>query len=225
MKNLNLKKMFVPGVYLIAVFSVIACIAITVVSINKYLEDKKDFNYSVNGLIDDNAVPVQGEDKKDNNVNSDNKNPEESKIIRPYKSDSVTIGRYFYDFEAEAKNQESSIIFYENTYMQNSGVDYISEKTFDVVSVLDGKVVSVETDEVLGNIIKIEHDKELVSVYQGVDKVTLKKGDTVNQGQVVGTSGTSAINSNYTTSLHFEVYYKGSLMDPENFYSLNLKEL
>lgn len=223
MKNLNIKKMFVPGVYLVAVFSVIACITITVLGINKYLDEKKDFNYSVNGLIDENVVPVQGEDKKDNNENT--KNPEVASIIRPYKADSVKIGRYFYDFEAEAKNQESSIIFYENTYMQNSGVDYISENVFDVISVLDGKVISVETDEVLGNIVKIEHDKELISVYQGIDKVALKKGDSVNQGQVVGTSGTSLINSNYTTSLHFEVYYKGTLMDPENFYSLNLKEL
>lgn len=221
MKNLKLKKMFVPGVYLVAVVSVIACIVLTITSINKYLTETRDFTYSVNGLIDENSIPVQGEE----NNNNDNKPTDNTKIIRPYKSDAVTIGRYFYDFEAEAKNQENAIIFYENTYMQNSGVDYIGEEAFEVVSVLDGKVVSVETDEVLGNIVKIEHEKEFVTVYQGIEKSTLKVGDAVTQGQVIGSSGTSKVNSNYKTSLHFEVYHKGTLMDPENFYSINLNDL
>ena len=109
--------------------------------------------------------------------------------------------------------------------MQNSGVDYVSEKAFDVVSVLSGKVVSVDVDETLGNIVKIEHDKGIITTYQGIDNVALKVGDNVTQGTVVGTSGKSLVNSNYTTSLHFEVSYKGELVDPENFYSLNIDEL
>lgn len=221
MKNLNVKKLFVPGVYLIAVISVIACIWLTISSISKYLSEKRDFTYSVNGLIDEDAVPVQGEENKNPNGDTNNK----LGIIKPYKDESVTIGRYFYDFEDEEKNQENAIIYYENTYMQNSGVDYISETPFDVLSVMNGKILSVETDEVLGNIVKIEHEKDFITVYQGIEKTELKVGDTVNQGQVIGKSGTSKVNSNYKTSLHFEVYYKGSLMDPENFYSLKLDEL
>lgn len=46
--------------------------------------------------------------------------------------------------------------------MQNSGVDYVSDEVFDVISVLAGKVISVDTDEILGNIVKIEHDKILL---------------------------------------------------------------
>ena len=221
MKNLNVKKMFVPGVYLVAVISVIACVFITISSISKYMSEKRDFTYTVNGLIDEDSVPVQGEDKEDDKDNSN----AITQIIKPYKAEDVTVGRYFYDFEDEAKNQESAIIFYENTYMQNSGVDYISENVFDVLSVLNGKVLSVEKDEVLGNIVKIEHEKNFVTVYQGIDVNEIKVGDTVTQGQVIGKSGTSKVNSNYTTSLHFEVYHKGTLMDPENFYTLKLNEL
>ena len=109
--------------------------------------------------------------------------------------------------------------------MQNSGVDYISETAFDVVSVLDGEVISIETDPTLGNIVKIKHDKNIITVYQGIDNVSLKEGDLINQGTIIGTSGTSKINTNYTTSLHFEVYYNGELIDPENFYSLNIEDL
>ena len=109
--------------------------------------------------------------------------------------------------------------------MQNSGVDYISDQVFDILSVLDGKVISVLKDETLGNIVKIEHDKEIVSVYQGIDEVSVKEGDLVTQGNIIGKSGTSKVNSNFTTSLHFEVYYKGTLMDPESFYTLKLEDL
>lgn len=109
--------------------------------------------------------------------------------------------------------------------MQNSGVDYVSDEVFDVISVLAGKVISVDTDEVLGNIVKIEHDKNIITTYQGIDKVALKVGDVVSQGTIVGVSGKSLVNSNYTTSLHFEVNYKGELIDPEKFYSLNVNEL
>ncbi len=217
MKKASLKKLFIPSLYLVAVLSVIGCISITISGISKYLDEKKDFNYSVNGLIDENVQKVQGEETN---------NPSEvSSIIRPYKSDTVKVGRYFYDFEGESKNQENAIIYYQNTYMQNSGVDYISDNSFDVISVLDGKVKSVETDDTLGTIVKVEHEKDIFTIYQGVDKVTVKEGDNITQGQVIAVSGTSLINSNFKTSLHFEVYYKGSLIDPENFYTLNLNDL
>lgn len=211
----SVKKIFVPTIYLIAILSVVGCILLTIMSINKYLTESEKFDYSINGLIDNEVKPVQGEDNTKNNV----------KIIKPFRNEKVTIGRGFYDFEGEQTNQEKSIIFYENTYMQNSGVDYVSDEEFDVISVLAGKVISVDTDEVLGNIVKIEHDKNIITTYQGIDKVALKVGDVVSQGTIVGVSGKSLVNSNYTTSLHFEVNYKGELIDPEKFYSLNVNEL
>lgn len=211
----SVKKIFVPTIYLMAILSVVGCILLTIMSINKYLTESEKFDYSINGLIDNEVIPVQGEDNTKNDV----------KVIKPFRNEKVTIGRGFYDFEGEQTNQEKSIIFYENTYMQNSGVDYVSDEVFDVISVLAGKVISVDTDEVLGNIVKIEHDKNIITTYQGIDKVALKVGDVVSQGTIVGVSGKSLVNSNYTTSLHFEVNYKGELIDPEKFYSLNVNEL
>ena len=211
----SVKKIFVPTIYLMAILSVVGCILLTIMSINKFLTESEKFDYSINGLIDNEVKPVQGEDNTKNDV----------KVIKPFRNEKVTIGRGFYDFEGEQTNQEKSIIFYENTYMQNSGVDYVSDEVFDVISVLAGKVISVDTDEVLGNIVKIEHDKNIITTYQGIDKVALKVGDVVSQGTIVGVSGKSLVNSNYTTSLHFEVNYKGELIDPEKFYSLNVNEL
>ena len=55
-------------------------------------------------------------------------------IVKPYLSDDVRIAKFFYDYNDSTDNQEKAIIFYENTYMQNSGVDYASENVFDVIS-------------------------------------------------------------------------------------------
>ena len=80
------------------------------------------------------------------------------KIINPYTDHSVTIGKNYYNYKAEAEDQEKSIIYHENTYIQNSGVDFIYDKTFDVVAVLDGEVTNIKEDEVLGKIVEIVGD-------------------------------------------------------------------
>ena len=203
------KKMIIPLIYISAVILIVASILLVISSINKYLTIPKDYNYAVDTKFE-NVVPVV---------------ETQTTIIKPYLSEDVKVGKYFYDFEADEERQQNSIIFYENTYKQNSGVDYVSDSVFDIVAVLDGEVISVETDSTLGNIIKLKHDKNLITVYQGIDNIDLKEGNTVNQGTIIGTSGTSKINTNYTTSLHFEVYYNGELMDPENFYTLNIEDL
>ena len=203
------KKMIIPSIYILAVILIVASILLVVSSINKYLTIPKDYNYADDTQFE-NVIPVV---------------ETQVTIIKPYLSEDVKIGKYFYDFEADEERQQNSIIFYENTYMQNSGVDYVSDTVFDVVAVLDGEVLSIETDSTLGNIVKLKHDKNLITVYQGIDNIDLKEGSTVNQGTIIGTSGTSKINTNYATSLHFEVYYNGELIDPENFYALKIEDL
>ena len=72
--------------------------------------------------------------------------------------DQVKIGKYYYDYKADETKQQNSITYHDNTYMQNSGIDYILEETFEVNSILDGTVTNVTTDELLGNCVEIKHD-------------------------------------------------------------------
>lgn len=219
----SVKRLIIPSIYLVAVLSVLGCLYLTVATVDNYFSKKDDFDYSINSLTKSPVKAVQAEETKEEQQKEEQQ--ETNTIIRPYTSEKVSIGRYFYDYESDEQKQESSIILYENTYMQNTGVDYVSDEQFDIVSILPGKVTTIETDEILGNILKIESDKEIITVYEGIDNINLKEGDIVERGQVIATSGISNINSNYKTSLHFEVYYKGSIIDPEKFYTLNLNEL
>ena len=146
-------------------------------------------------------------------------------IGRPYLDSSVSIGKTFYDYEATEEEQEKSIIYYENTYMQNSGVDYTSENVFDVVSILDGTVISVEDNDILGTTVEVRHSNNLISVYQSLSDVMVEENMEIVQGQVIAKSGTSNINKDLGNHLHFELYYNGKIVNPEEYYNKNVDEL
>ena len=146
-------------------------------------------------------------------------------IIKPFINDKVTIAKSYYDYKAEADSQKNSIIYYENIYMQNSGVDYKSGEVFDVVSVLDGKVISVEDNDMMGTTVQIKHDNNLISVYQSLSNIKVKVDDTVIQGQVIAQSGESNINKDLGNHLHFELYHNGNIVNPEEYYNKSIEEL
>lgn len=146
-------------------------------------------------------------------------------LIRPYLDTDITIAKSYYDYKSDATNQENAIIYYENTYMQNSGVDYSKSTSFDVVSILDGTVINVKEDNILGTTVEIRHNNELISIYQSLSNVIVKKDDTVLQGQIIGKSGTNNINKELKEHLHFELYYKGMVVNPEEYFGKKLQEL
>ena len=145
-------------------------------------------------------------------------------IKLPYNSSSVTIGRNYYDYKANDENQQNAITYYENTYYQNTGVDYISESMFDVVSILEGTVVQVKEDDKVGKEVEIEHKNGLISIYQSLSEVTVKKGDLVIRGQLLGKSGTNEMEKDLGNHLHFELYENGNQVNPNNYLNKEYKK-
>ena len=137
----------------------------------------------------------------------------------------VKLSKSFYDYKADSKSQENSIILFEDTYMQNSGVDYSLEEVFDVISILDGIVISVKEDNLLGTTVEVRHSNDLISVYQSLSEVIVKEGDELIQGQIIAKSGISNINKDLGNHLHFELYYKGTIVNPEEYYNKDINEL
>lgn len=205
MKKLRLKKGAIIGAYLIA-FSLTGMSAFYV-SQNMQANNptEEDIEYVNSSIIDD--------DEKDREVIK-----EDVKMVKPYTDENVQVLKYFYDYQAEAANQEKSILYHENTYIQNSGMDFGLENTFDVVSVLDGTIVDVREDELLGTIVEIKHDNDFISSYQSLSEVSVKKNDTVKQGQVIGKSGTNTIDQDLGNHLHFELYKSGEVVDPSKYF-------
>ena len=139
--------------------------------------------------------------------------------IKPYNSSDVKINKYFYSYQDEENKQQNSLIKYENIYMPNTGILYSSSKEFDVISILDGKVTSIKEDNILGNIIEIEHDKNIGSIYQSVKDINIKIGDQVKKGDIIAKSGPNKLEIDQENCLHFELYKDGSLINPEEYFN------
>ncbi len=213
MTKRKLKPFVVPVLYSLTVVVFVFCLYMIQLIIGKvtFKEENQDTNYVDSEIIEpNNQLPVV---------------TNETVIIRPYTASNVSIAKGFYDYKAEADKQKDAIIYYENTYMQNSGVDYKSEEVFDVVSILDGTVIEVKEDAILGNVVQIKHTNDIISVYQSLSEVDVKKDDKILAGQIIGKSGQSNINKDIGNHLHFELYYQGQIVNPEEYYDKNVEDL
>ena len=147
----------------------------------------------------------------------------ENRMINPYLEPSVTIGKNYYDYQSDEESQIKAILKHDNTYIQNTGIDYISDKVFDVISILDGTVVNTSDDESLGKIVEVKHNNGIISSYQSLGTINVKKGDIITQGQVLGTSGSNELDKELGNHLHFEIYDNGQAMNPMNYLNKEVK--
>lgn len=206
MKKLKLKSFVIPTVF--TTLSVIAIIVSLTVTKGEKVEMPTNTNY-VSSIILGNELAVMNE---------------KTKLINPYFENSVTIGKNYYDYKSTSEAQEKSITYYDNTYIQNTGIDYVSDTVFDVVSILNGEVTDVKEDAILGKVVEINHNNKYVSVYQSLSEVTVKKGDTISQGQVIGKSGKNELDKSVENHLHFELLYDGKIVNPTEHLNKEIKD-
>ena len=210
MKTKRLKKFVLPTVYVM----VIGVLFISISFLGNILQSKVEYGNMAVSALKDNVTPVG---KTDNVV--------ESRIERPYVSSNVSISKSFYDMTDDEAKQQNSLVYYENTYLQNSGVLYSSTSAFDVICAIDGKVTNVSKDEILGNFVEITHNPNLKTIYYSLSEVQVKKDDTVMSGDVLGKSGDNSLNGETENCLLFEVYHNGTAIDPEDIYNMSIEDL
>lgn len=145
-------------------------------------------------------------------------------IINPYLDSKVKIGKSFYDYKGDAKLQENSLVVNDNTYYQNTGTDFISDEVFDVIAISQGTVINVKEDDNTGKVVEIKHDNGLVSIYQSLSEVTVKKGDIITKGQNIGKSGTNKLDASLGNHLHLEIYENSNPVNPENYLNKDYKK-
>lgn len=206
-KRLKPKKFVVPCLYMILFATIITGAVLVSKSMKKEVVEE-DYTYVSNVIISD-QMPVINQTLK---------------MIKPFTNEQVQIGKSYYDYKAESASQEKSITYYDGSYIQNSGIDYTLQEVFDIVAVLDGTITDIKQDELLGNIVEIKHGNDYVSTYQSLSEVSVKKGDNVTQGQVIGKSGTNKLDKEIGNHLHFELYTNGQVVDPNLYIDKEIKQ-
>lgn len=210
----NLKSWVVPTLYVVSIgiicVSVIALGRMMVTDYERAVENRL-VPSSLVGEMDDDTVPVV-EVKND-------------KIVKPFTADSVSVAKDYYDSKGTEESQLKSLIFYKNTYMENTGVLYSNKESFEVVAVMDGTVTSITDDEILGKVVEVTHSTELITIYHCLSDVSVEVGDVIHQNDVIGKSGKVNIDKGYENALLFEVNYQGKIINPNEFYNMKVSDL
>ncbi|ANB56943.1 stage II sporulation protein Q [Anoxybacillus sp. B7M1] len=131
----------------------------------------------------------------------------------------VEVKTPFYDYAASKEEQEAALVFYNNTYYPNHGIDLVMKdgKEFEVTASLSGTVTTAKKDPILGYVVEIDHDNGVVTVYQSLADLQVKEGDTVKQGEVIGKAGQSQFNQEAGTHVHFEIRKDGKTVNPLDY--------
>lgn len=207
MKRRKLKPYVLPTIMTLAIVSVMFGTAMLRSNLQKDTSEDELTSYVTSTVLEEEQPVIK----------------ESTIMINPYTDTTVSIGKNYYDYKADAETQEKSIVYHDNTYMQNSGTDFVGEKVFDVVAVLDGSVTDVKEDETLGKVVEIKHENGYISTYQSLSEVSVKKGDMVTQGQVIGKSGTNELDKDMGNHLHFELYVNGTVVNPTLYLNKELQ--
>jgi murein DD-endopeptidase MepM/ murein hydrolase activator NlpD len=96
------------------------------------------------------------------------------------------------------------------------GVDVVAKKNEPVKCIADGTVVFSSWTQDFGYVLMIQHSANLISIYKHNAELYKKLGTFVNAGEIISIVG----NSGEMTSgphLHFELWYNGSSLNPEEF--------
>jgi len=95
------------------------------------------------------------------------------------------------------------------------GTDIVTKPKALVSAVLDGTIIFTGWTMETGFVIEIQHQNNIVSVYKHNASLLKETGDLVRAGDAISVVGDSGERYTSGPHLHFEIWYKGSPLDPE----------
>jgi septal ring factor EnvC (AmiA/AmiB activator) len=99
-----------------------------------------------------------------------------------------------------------------NTYIINNGIKIKPSGSADVRAVYNGTVVFANYFKGYGNLVIIQHGKNLYSLYGHCEKIFKEKGDNVREGELISVAGDSGSTSGKV--LYFEIRTQSTAQDP-----------
>jgi murein DD-endopeptidase MepM/ murein hydrolase activator NlpD len=103
-----------------------------------------------------------------------------------------------------------------NVQQSHFGVDVVAAPNEAVLAVADGAVILSTWTLETGNVIQIQHEDNLISVYKHNSQLLKRQGSRVKAGETIAIIGNSG---ELTTGphLHFELWYDGNPIDPQKY--------
>lgn len=103
-----------------------------------------------------------------------------------------------------------------NDREKHFGIDIVTSPNEAVKATLDGTIIYADWTIETGHVIAIQHRRNLISVYKHNSILLKGQGDYAKAGEPVAVAGQSG-ELETGPHLHFELWYNGSPVDPEDY--------
>lgn len=103
----------------------------------------------------------------------------------------------------------------------HKGLDFSTYRSGDpIVATANGQVVTVDYDMSFGHNVIIKHKHGIYTRYCHMNRTSVRKGQIVAQGQVIGNIGNTGITTG--PHLHYEVHIGSDVVDPAKYVNVKL---
>lgn len=97
----------------------------------------------------------------------------------------------------------------------HKGIDIARPSNRAILAADNGTVTSAGYERSYGNVVRINHNNGIVTVYAHLQSINVKRGQTVGKGREIGRMGSTGNSTG--VHLHFEVYKNGALQNPMTY--------
>ena len=102
----------------------------------------------------------------------------------------------------------------------HSGMDFSANTGTPIYVTGNGRVIKAGWEGLYGNCITVDHGFGYVTKYAHMSKIIARQGQRVVRGEVIGEVGSTGKSTG--PHLHYEVHVKGKVVNPVNYYFMDL---
>lgn len=215
---LKAKHFFKRNIYPITV-SFCTVLILTIVTISAYNSIKgsgEDPVKDTGKVKQEQVIDTGGEES------SGNKEPDP---VKPTTSTDPIIFDLPFENATISKQYTDKSLLYDNTtklWCTHQGIDFACKEGTRILAVFSGTIEKIENSMMNGTTVYLKVSDELTVVYKGLSSnVSVKEGDKIAKGTLIGTATSFLSEKADGVHLHLELLKNNNLTDPTEYFSFN----
>lgn len=223
------KKQKNTGFYIMVALCLVAVFVASYLAVTKNVETRSEKNTDIVNNQPNESYTVN---KSEDNIIDDNKNSTETKTENETpKSEPYAAKQPKQTFVIPVKGKiikqfSNTSLQYDKTFGDmriHKGTDIACKKNDKIVSATSGTVLDVIDTANFSTVVTIDHGNGFIAKYCGLGSVSVKKGDSVNTGDQIGTATNPPCECMDECHIHIECLKDGVDFDPISLYNEKLK--
>lgn len=215
---LKAKHFFKRNIYPITV-SFCTVLILTIVTISAYNSIKgsgEDPVKDTGKVKQEQVIDTGGEES------GGNKEPDP---VKPTTSTDPIIFDLPFENATISKQYTDKSLLYDNTtklWCTHQGIDFACKEGTRILAVFSGTIEKIENSMMNGTTVYLKVSDELTVVYKGLSSnVSVKEGDKIAKGTLIGTATSFLSEKADGVHLHLELLKNNNLTDPTEYFSFN----